>query len=147
MQKIMLEDMNSINNMISGEGILYSVATWKIKSGKKWNSKCLQSKMKYWNYKSLSCSVLPLSNVRLLLKQSKILSLRKVMALMIKFLMNLLNLPILLNASVSLLVPSSSLFAPDKFEAPKLERSKARKRFKTLINQMFVFFPWVADLR
>ena len=36
-----------------------------------------------------------------------------------------------LNASVSLLVPSSSLVAPLKLEAPKLESRRAKKRFRT----------------
>ena len=88
------------------------------------------------------CRLSPLSNVRLLLKQSRILSLRKFRPLTIRFLMNLLNLPILLKASVSLLVPSSSLFAPDRFEAPKLERSKAKNRLRTCSAEGGIFHWW-----
>ena len=60
-----------------------------------------------------------------------LLSLIKTKLLKMSFLTNSLNLLILLNASVSLFVPSSSLVAPDRFEAPKLDKSKAKKRFKT----------------
>jgi hypothetical protein len=43
-----------------------------------------------------------------------------------------LNLLIRLKASVSLFVPSSSLApAPERFDAPKLERRRARKRLRT----------------
>ena len=73
----------------------------------------------------------PRSRLRLFLKHSMLLSLMKAKLLSMSFLTNSLNLLILLNASVSLLVPSSSLVAPDKFEAPKLDKSKAKKRFKT----------------
>ena len=75
--------------------------------------------------------VIPLSKLSPFLKHSRILSLMMVKPLTMSFLTLLLNLPILLNASVSLFVPSSSLLAPDKLEAPKLDRSKAKKRFKT----------------
>ena len=74
---------------------------------------------------------LPLSRLKLFLKHSMLLSLMKAKLLSMSFLANSLNLLILLNASVSLFVPSSSLVAPDKFEAPKLDKSKAKKRFKT----------------
>ena len=51
------------------------------------------------------------------------------------FLSHSLNLLILLKASVSLFVPSSSLVAPDKLEAPKLERRRARKRLRTWVEK------------
>ena len=41
------------------------------------------------------------------------------------------NLPILLNASVSLFVSSSDPPAADKFEAPKLLNSSAKNKFNT----------------
>ena len=44
---------------------------------------------------------------------------------------HLLNRPILAKASDSLFVSSSPAVAAERLEAPKLERSRARKRFKT----------------
>ena len=85
----------------------------------------------HWTYSQAFFQILPLSKLSPFLKHSRILSFRKNSPLTMNFLTNLLNLPILLKASVSLLVPSSSLLAPDRLEAPKLERSRARKRLRT----------------
>ena len=75
--------------------------------------------------------ILPRSRLRLLRKHSSILSFRKNSPFTISFLTQRLKRPILLKASVSLLVPSSSLLAPDKLLAPKLDKSKAKNRFNT----------------
>ena len=121
----MLQDMSSINNIVSIKEE-YSLKNIVILT---------------YSILHKLCRLSPLSNVRLLLKQSRILSLRKFRPLTIRFLMNLLNLPILLKASVSLLVPSSSLFAPDRFEAPKLERSKAKNRLRTCKEEGGILMP------
>ena len=73
----------------------------------------------------------PLLAANCCLKQSTILSLRYWKALNIILLIHLINRLILEKASVSLLVSSSPPPAADRLEAPKLESSKAKKRFKT----------------
>ena len=85
----------------------------------------------YISHASLNVLFSPLSKLSPFLKHSRILSLRKSSPLTTNFLTNLLNLPIRLKASVSLLVPSSSLLAPERLEAPKLDRRRARKRLRT----------------